>query len=125
MLVETRKKWLADNKDKVRAYQRKYQENNKELQKLRTRNSKLKKNFGITLERYNELVLQQDGKCAICKELETTVINGSLTSLAVDHDHTTGRVRGLLCCKCNRALGLMKDSVEILESAKEYLRGSK
>jgi len=70
---------------------------------------------GMTLEEYDEMAAQQGGKCAIC---------GSEPSgrLHVDHDHGTGRVRGLLCGGCNKSLGLMKDDPRRLLAAVEYLR---
>ena len=59
---------------------------------------------------------QQDGKCAICKSEDS---KGKRFS--VDHNHKTGEVRGLLCNPCNVAIGLLKDSPEVIDSAKEYL----
>ena len=78
----------------------------------------LKHMFGITIEDYNTMLEDQEGACAICKKPEDT------KSLAVDHDHTTGRVRGLLCAKCNKAIGLLQDNENLLYSAIDYLRYS-
>lgn len=61
----------------------------------------------------------QDGLCAICKAPETPEPKGNLH---VDHDHTSGRVRGLLCFPCNAGLGSFKDDIERLEAAIEYLK---
>ena len=74
--------------------------------------------YGLTKQDHAALVAAQGGRCAICYE-EVPV--GGKTGLAVDHDHTTGKVRGLLCPKCNMALGLMKDSPTLLASAIQYL----
>jgi hypothetical protein len=93
---------------------------NKEYRKLRKEESKdyqLKRKFGISLELYNELLKEQEYSCKICK-LECK----SGRSLAVDHDHKTGEVRGLLCMCCNRALGLFKDDVFFLEESIKYLQ---
>lgn len=76
----------------------------------------LQRKFNLTPEQYQTMVDNQDGVCAICK-------NTCTKSLAVDHDHTTGKVRGLLCNSCNRGLGYLKDSKVILENALRYLDG--
>lgn len=77
----------------------------------------LKKLYGLTPEQYTELFERQNGVCAICQEMTTD-------RLHIDHCHETGRVRGLLCGKCNKALGLLKDSTKLLDRAKEYLDGN-
>ena len=69
--------------------------------------------YGITIDTYESLVQQQAGKCAICNEIPT--------KLYVDHCHDSGVVRGLLCMKCNAALGLFKDKQSNLRSALDYL----
>ncbi len=78
----------------------------------------LKTEYGLSLEDYNNKVKEQDHKCAICKCDETDAFKGLLF---VDHCHTTGNVRGLLCHHCNTALGKFKDSKEILTSALDYV----
>jgi hypothetical protein len=78
----------------------------------------LKTEYGLSLEDYNSKVKEQDHKCAICKCDETEAFKGLLF---VDHCHTTGKVRGLLCHHCNTALGKFKDSKEILSSALDYV----
>jgi hypothetical protein len=65
------------------------------------------------------LAASQDGKCAICKQPERR------TSLCVDHDHVTGRVRGLLCHRCNIVLGFVNDNPTLLACCGEYLRAHK
>jgi hypothetical protein len=79
--------------------------------------SKLKTKYGITLEEYKEKLLKQQHKCSICgiDEAEET------SSLCVDHDHATGKVRDLLCSKCNVGLGMFKENIETLASAISYL----
>ena len=83
-----------------------------------SRRSNLKRNFNITPEEYDTMLAKQDGVCAICKQTETSK---RTTFLAVDHCHTTGTIRGLLCNNCNRGIGLLKDSPELLQAAKDYL----
>lgn len=73
----------------------------------------LKKRFGLTLEQWDEMNLQQGGMCAIC--------DGE-SELCVDHNHITGQIRGLLCKSCNLSLGLMKDSVTTAQAAVNYLK---
>lgn len=87
------------------------------------KSQKLLNAFGIDILEYNKLLEAQDGVCAICNKKESVVGNNNkLKSLAVDHCHTTGRIRGLLCQKCNQALGLFEDSIENLISATNYLK---
>lgn len=81
----------------------------------------LKYTFGITAEQYAAMLSEQGGVCAICKERETFTRNGKRRQLCVDHCHSTGRNRGLLCGKCNVALGYFLDSQELLQSAIAYL----
>lgn len=87
------------------------------------RNIDLKKSYGITLEQYNILLEAQNGVCAICKKPEIDVCNkkGAVRNLAVDHDHVTGRVRGLLCRGCNQGLGNFKENKQSLQEAFSYL----
>lgn len=96
---EYARKWRKENSDKVK-------------------NNDLQRRHGITLKEYQQLLENQDGVCAICKRLCEHF------SLAVDHDHSTGTVRGLLCSLCNRGIGLFRDDVSILQEAIEYLSQS-
>jgi hypothetical protein len=76
----------------------------------------------LTKEEYAKLFLQQGGVCAICKGVSTiTSKKGKLFKLSIDHDHTTGEVRGLLCHYCNTGLGKFRDSPFILSQAISYL----
>ena len=82
-------------------------------------NTMLKRNYGITLADYDRMVEKQDGKCAIC---ESTNPSGNGARFAVDHDHKTGEVRGLLCFDCNSGIGKFRDNTALLTSAIEYLK---
>jgi len=83
------------------------------------RRSKFKRQYGITLEDYNRMLDKQDGGCGIC----SSKVAGNRTKyFAVDHCHTTQKVRGLLCTKCNRGLGLFNDNTERLLNAVNYLK---
>jgi hypothetical protein len=79
--------------------------------------------FGINIEQYQKMFDEQNGCCAVCGETETEIHprSGRLRRLAVDHCHKTGKVRGLLCNNCNRAIGLLKDDPTVLRSAINYL----
>lgn len=88
------------------------------------RNYALVRNYGITLEQYTQRLTEQNHLCAICKQPETkrSSRTGNLFYLAVDHCHTTGKIRGLLCKRCNMILGSVEDKESILESAIRYLK---
>jgi len=101
-LAETSKAWFKKNPD-------------------RARNHKLKSDYNITLEDYKIMFSNQNGCCAICNTKQSDL----LKTLAVDHCHTTGQVRGLLCDKCNRGLGFFNDNTEILKVAINYLAKSR
>ena len=88
----------------------------KEVSKENTAYAKdweLKKKYGITLEEYREQVTKRENRCDVCSEVVRT--------LHVDHNHTTGKVRGYLCGSCNRAIGLLKDSSAVCKGASNYL----
>lgn len=82
------------------------------------RNSNFKAMYGITLEEYDRMFAEQDGKCSICGNTHST-IEGK--KLAVDHDHKTNKVRALLCSGCNQGLGYFKDDPELMQKALAYL----
>jgi len=99
--AEYAKEWRAKNPDKVK-------------------NVLLRRKYGITLIDYNRMFEAQNGVCKICKKEGVDRAGG----LHVDHCHTTKKVRGLLCSKCNRAIGLLCDDTEIFKSAIKYLNGN-
>lgn len=80
--------------------------------------------YGMTVDEYLRMFSDSAGLCAICGNPETQTSNtGVVKSLCVDHDHNTGRVRGLLCNSCNRGLGFLGDDPAILRAAADYLEG--
>lgn len=85
------------------------------------RRADLKRKFGITPEDYTAMHAAQGGVCAICEQPETALMRGRVMSLAIDHDHVTGKVRGLLCGNCNRAIGMLADDPERAMALAEYL----
>lgn len=84
------------------------------------RNRRLRENYGITHEYYEELLRCQNGVCAICGNGHVGRNNAS--HFAVDHDHSSGKIRGLLCSKCNMGIGYFGDDIAKLQNAIEYLR---
>ena len=82
----------------------------------------LQRNYRITLRQYEDLRQKQAGLCAICGSEGFVMTSHHKMKLVVDHCHASGQVRGLLCHNCNRALGLLKDSDEVLQRAIDYLR---
>lgn len=100
------------NPEKMRAYERK-QFKKHEFRRIAQR-------YGLTEEQFHTANLAQGGLCAICGKT-----NGKHHKLAIDHCHKTGVFRGLLCKKCNSAIGWFDDSIEILSKAIDYLRKSR
>lgn len=100
-----------ENKDAKRVYGFKWREKNKD-----TYTHRKAKTYGITGEQYNVMLESQGMVCAICKQ-----VNAGSRSLNIDHDHKTGKVRGLLCTSCNTMLGKIGDNMETLYSTISYL----
>lgn len=72
--------------------------------------------YGLSVGEYDEMMLHQDGVCAVCGQECSTG-----RRLAVDHDHATGAVRGLLCNNCNFGIGQLQDDPDLLRTAADYL----
>ena len=87
--------------------------------KQRSHELMVTKTYGIEAGEYERRYRAQGGRCAICQ-----VATGASKRLAVDHDHKTGKVRGLLCSPCNRFIGRLRDSPEAFLRAHKYLLGS-
>lgn len=83
--------------------------------RLCKKGEKLKRDFGLTLDEYNMIWQRQGMVCAICGQFAEG------KGKHVDHDHLTGKIRGILCSRCNQALGLMRDNPGIARKAMEYL----
>ena len=81
-----------------------------------TKDEKLRRQYGITLAQYNAMLAEQGGLCAICNKPSRMK-----RPLAVDHDHVTGRIRGLLCFHCNTAIGHLLDDPKLVQIAADYL----
>lgn len=144
------KQWRDSNKDKMRNYVSKYRKNNltnlrikdkeyksnlrknpeyakknrddvrkwRKIHPDKQKNLHLKRKYGITLKEYKEILLSQDNRCSICNRHK----DDFKIHLAVDHNHTTGKVRGLLCSNCNNVLGHAHDNIDVLKKSIVYLK---
>ncbi len=107
---EKKQQYYIENKDKILALRNKH--------KLRTKNSHLQNRYGITLEEFNKMLIQQQNKCYICfVHIDET----QKKQLCIDHCHNSGKIRKLLCTKCNTALGLVGENKEILYKMINYI----
>lgn len=126
--LESQKKFYANNPGKYKEKQKEYVQKNKEAVALRkkryrevnfvkVKNLKLQR-YGVSVDEYYAMCTERHDKCDICG-----ISRNLLTrDLAVDHCHTTGKVRGLLCSSCNLGLGKFGDTPDLLEKAAQYLR---
>ncbi len=105
--TESHAKWFSENRDKQREYFSRYYAEHKDVQRER----RVMNEYGVGIDYINEKIIEQDGKCAIC---------GKTEKLVVDHDHETGKIRGMLCNKCNTAIGLLGDSLDGIQLAVNY-----
>ena len=117
-----------DKSEAGRTSQRRYQRSVKgratkaAYRKEHERENQLRRLYGISVETYDKLYIAQDGRCAICKRPFEECVERGRKHLHVDHDHTAGRVRGLLCGACNRAIGLLRDDAQLCLAAATYLQ---
>lgn len=123
LVKKARQKWLDSNYDKAKESKKKYKISNREKLKSDYRTWRLKNQYGITDEDYSRMLEQQNGVCIICGKPEIRVQHGKVQPLTIDHNHETGKIRGLLCFKCNTAIGKLNDDVALLERAILYLKG--
>jgi hypothetical protein len=125
--IAHKKQYYIENKKRIKAQSKKWHEENAErkselnkqwyfnnFEYTRIRHNKI---FNFTLKDYNNMLTQQVSGCTICGK--TIKENGK--ALAIDHDHKTGKVRALLCSRCNLMLGIVNDNLDILKKAVEYL----
>lgn len=112
------RRWAAANPGKVKRW--------RDANPTYGRKWKMTRKYGMSIAEYDALFVAQGGVCAICRCPETVKLsNGNVRPLAVDHDHKTDMVRGLLCDGCNRGLGCFRDDPARLEAAIEYLPASR
>jgi hypothetical protein len=108
------RRWKRENPERASAKQREYLDSGQK--QIWDRQSYLKRKYGITIADYDRMFEQQGGVCAICNEPRPEE-----RTLHVDHDHKTGVIRGLLCFRCNNALGDLREEVELFQRAADYL----
>ena len=107
-------RWREANPERYKAYRRRYLAEHGEEKRRRDREGHLRRKYGVNQNMFEALVSAQLGNCVICGANEDL-------NLHIDHDHRTNKVRGLLCGKCNKAIGLLNDDPELLMAAKLYL----
>jgi len=124
-LMAMRKNYYRNRKTmikRVRSWKdAQFKSNPRKVLRLR-REYHLKGKYGMTLGQYKALLKRQGGQCKIC---EKTKPGGFARRWHIDHDHKTGAIRGLLCARCNMALGLFGDDIFILQKAVQYLLAAK
>ena len=101
----------SKNPNKYKSLKKTWSEKNPDYMK----DYNLKKNYGISKEQYDEMLTNQNNSCAICN------ISFEKVRACVDHNHTTGLVRSILCSPCNTSLGLLKENKDIIKEALNYL----
>ncbi len=114
---ERARRWAQENPDRVAAREIAYRASGRK--RLVNRKSHLKRSYGLTVDEYDAMLAAQNGVCAVCERSPTPGI-----SLHVDHDHDSGSIRGLLCFRCNNALGDLEDDPSLLGAAAHYLEAA-
>jgi hypothetical protein len=112
--IDRVKRWQQENSERLNAYRREYRR--RPERKTADREGYLMRKYGMTLADYERMFEAQGGVCAICDE-----VRPEERTLHVDHDHTSGVIRGLLCFRCNNALGDFREEYELFRRAAEYL----
>lgn len=112
---EYKKRYFQENKDRIR-------ERKKKPSKEKSAEYNMRWHYGVEIEDFNRVLLEQNGLCAICS-IKLDRSNRS-TVPSIDHDHRDGSFRGILCHRCNVSLGLMDENPETLRSAIRYLEST-
>lgn len=113
IVSELAKKYRSKDPEKYRARSRQWRKDNPE----KSMSIDLKRKYGITYDHWKVMFDQQEGKCLVCNKHQ----NELNQKLAVDHDHKTNQIRGLICCQCNRGIGYLQDDPILLRKAALYL----
>ena len=111
---EDNKCYLKNNPEKPKEYSNRYRMKNPE----KLKEERLKRNHGLTMEEYNQLIQLQNNRCVICTE----EFNTKDRRACVDHNHKTGKIREILCNQCNSALGFLKENIATMQSMIEYVQ---
>lgn len=110
--------WADDHREHRRLYMKKRREDNPAEEARRLRNWRLKHYYGLTEESFNKLLASQGGRCAM-PDCRTDKPRGR--GWHVDHDHETGRVRAILCTRCNILLGLFESMLKRADVFRQYI----
>ena len=114
---EIRLKHYSENKDSINAKKRAWRETHSKENAFQQRKDALKRIYGLTLDQYNDMLKNQNNKCAICdREFDLDKFKPH-----VDHSHINKKVRALLCIFCNHALGNLNDDINLFNKAINYL----
>lgn len=116
-VLRRNKEWRDNNKERMAELNKQSRLKHRLVFNERARKRHYTTKYGITIEERNALLFSQNNKCAACG----TVDPGAKQGWAVDHNHTTGRVRGILCQPCNRAIGHAKENIHRLKALVVYL----
>ncbi|KKN73549.1 hypothetical protein LCGC14_0400010 [marine sediment metagenome] len=120
---EKRRRYKKCHREQVRRYQHEWYEQNREKLRRRSRQQYLRANYGMTPEDYEQLLQAGNKRCWLCG---TTEPGRNDKHFSVDHDHITGRIRGLLCFACNAGIiGRMEEREVTLKTLANYLKGKK
>lgn len=111
--LEWAKQYRLGHKEELKKWGKDWYKKNKD----RVKNYALMQKYGITLDDYNTIFMEQSGCCIICGKHQSEMAH----ALAVDHSHKSGQVRGLLCDGCNVVLGYVNDDISILKRMVSYL----
>ena len=106
------KEWAKANPDRIKAARSRWYKKNPEKVKEKQRLARFARH-DLTEQEYNEMVCKQDNRCKLC--------GVKYDKLVIDHNHETGKVRGLLCYACNSGLGLLQDDANLLRKAADYV----
>ena len=118
MTVEASRRYRARHPEIIQERNRQWRESNQEARSEYAHGYHILQKYGLTRESYQQMLLDQNGVCAICEQ-------ASEKRLAVDHDHTTGEVRGLVCTICNLLISHVERNPDLVNRALEYLQGNK
>lgn len=113
--ISRAQRWRDANPDRYEESRRRNREENRDHLRKINRSGHLRRKYGLTPADYEFLRITQGDLCAICGEREET-------GLHIDHHHETGLIRGLLCGKCNKAIGLLREDPTLFEAASAYLQ---
>jgi hypothetical protein len=113
---EYQKGWRAANGDRVAKHRANYKAH--PMTKHSKRRGYFLNKFGLTLEDYQKMKQEQNNQCGLCGY----TLSDEYAKCRVDHDHRTGKIRSIVCCKCNNGLGMFADDIALLEKAIAYIK---